>query len=120
MERSTGFTLLEVLVALFILAVALAAVMRTVTGAITTAGALRDRTLALWVADDRLAHLETLSKWPGLGVVRTHMREDGRRFVIRTHVRSTPVPGLRRLDITVRRVHGSDPLMRLAGFVRQP
>ncbi len=120
MRRRRGFTLLEVLVALFILAVALAAIMRNLTGAITTTGALRNRTLALWVADGRLAHVEALTKWPGLGVTHTRAREDGRAFVVRTHVLRTAVGNLRRINITVRRAHHRDTLMRLAGFVRQP
>ncbi|MDA8360895.1 MAG: type II secretion system minor pseudopilin GspI [Gammaproteobacteria bacterium] len=120
MSGNRGFTLLEVLVALFILAVALAAVMRNLTGAITTTGALRDRTLALWVADARLTHVETVTKWPGLGTGHTRMREDGRAFVVRTHVVRTALPNLRRVDIAVRRAHRSDTLMRLVGFVRQP
>ncbi|MDA8390466.1 MAG: type II secretion system minor pseudopilin GspI [Gammaproteobacteria bacterium] len=120
MSRKEGFTLLEVLVALFILAVALAAIMRNLTGAITTTGALRDRTLALWVADARLTHIEAVTKWPGLGAQHTRMREDGRRFVVRTHVLRTALPNLRRVNITVRRAHHTDTLMRLVGFVRQP
>lgn len=118
--KDRGFTLLEVLVALFILAIALAAVMRNLTDAITTTGALRDRTMALWVAENRLTHVEQIIHWPGLGSRRTKAREVGRRFRVTTRVLATALPQIRRVQITVRRAHGPHVLMRLVGFVRKP
>ncbi len=118
--RCEGFTLIEVLVALFILAIALAAVMRNLTGAITTTGALRDRTLALWVAENRLTRAEAIVHWPPLGRRHTKAREDGRRFRVVTKVVTTPLPEIRRVRITVRRVRRPQVLMRLVGFVRKP
>ena len=50
-----GFTLVEVLVALAILAVALAAGFRSVAQSADGATALKARTLALWVAQNQLA-----------------------------------------------------------------
>ncbi|NDP43784.1 MAG: type II secretion system minor pseudopilin GspI, partial [Aromatoleum sp.] len=50
-----GFTLIEILVALAILAVALAAGMRAVAQSSDSATLLKQRTLALWVAQNRLA-----------------------------------------------------------------
>ncbi len=115
-----GFTLLEVLIALFILAIALAAVMRNLTQAITTTGALRNRTLALWVAENRLAHVEAVVHWPPLGRRHTSAREDGRRFRVVTQVRTTALPEIRRMSVTVRRAHRRHILMRIVGFVRKP
>ncbi len=115
-----GFTLLEVLIALFILAIALAAVMRNLTGAITTTGALRERTMALWVAENRLTQVATVIHWPGLGRRITEAREDGRRFRVVTHVLATAVPQVRRVQITVARSGRHHSLMRLVGFVRKP
>lgn len=56
--RAAGFTLLEILIALAIVSVALAAVMRT-TGMLTTNnGVLRERALALLSARNRLVELQ--------------------------------------------------------------
>ncbi|WP_373744193.1 type II secretion system minor pseudopilin GspI [Achromobacter insuavis] len=56
--RAAGFTLLEILIALAIVSVALAAVMRT-TGMLTTNnGVLRERALALLSAQNRLIELQ--------------------------------------------------------------
>jgi general secretion pathway protein I len=55
-----GFTLIEMLVALAILAIALAAVQRAVSGSLDNAFELKQRLLASWVADNRLAELRAL------------------------------------------------------------
>ncbi len=118
--NASGFTLLEVLVALFILAIALAAIMRNLTNAITTTGALRDRTMALWVAENRLSRVEVVTRWPGLGSRHTVAREDGRKFRVRTKVLATALPEIRRVQIRVRQARHPHGLMRLVGFVRKP
>jgi general secretion pathway protein I len=52
-----GFTLVEVLVALMIVAMGLAALMSAVSGAARTSGYLRDKTLAQWMALNRLSEV---------------------------------------------------------------
>jgi general secretion pathway protein I len=55
--RSRGFTLVEVLVALMIVALGLAALMVAVSGTARTSGYLRDKTLAQWMALNRLSEV---------------------------------------------------------------
>ncbi len=57
MRRARGFTLVEVLVALMVVAVALAALMVAVSGAARTSGYLRDKTLAQWIALNRITEV---------------------------------------------------------------
>ena len=52
-----GFTLVEVLVALVVVAIGLAALMTAVSGVARTSGYLRDKTLAQWIALNRLAEV---------------------------------------------------------------
>jgi general secretion pathway protein I len=64
-KRATlrGFTLVEVLVALMIVAIGLAALMTAVSGTARTSGYLRDKTLAQWIALNRLSEVRlTLNK----------------------------------------------------------
>jgi len=55
--QSRGFTLIEVLVALMIVAMGLAALMTAVSGTARTSGYLRDKTLAQWMALNRLSEV---------------------------------------------------------------
>jgi len=52
-----GFTLVEVLVALMIVAMGLAALMTAVSGTARTSGYLRDKTVAQWMALNRLSEV---------------------------------------------------------------
>ena len=56
-QRARGFTLVEVLVALMIVAMGLAALMVAVSGAARTSGYLRDKSLAQWIALNRLSEV---------------------------------------------------------------
>jgi general secretion pathway protein I len=56
-DRARGFTLVEVLVALMIVAMGLAALMLTVSSTARTSGYLRDKTLAQWMALNRLSEV---------------------------------------------------------------
>jgi general secretion pathway protein I len=55
--RTRGFTLVEVLVALMIVAMGLAALMITVSSTARTSGYLRDKTLAQWMALNRISEV---------------------------------------------------------------
>lgn len=65
--NACGFTLLEVLVALAILALALGAGIRAAGSNIDNASYLRDRTFAHWVAMNRLAEMQIFKKYPAPG-----------------------------------------------------
>jgi general secretion pathway protein I len=56
-QRARGFTLVEVLVALMIVAVGLTALLVAVNGTARTSGFLRDKTLGQWIALNRLAEV---------------------------------------------------------------
>ncbi len=57
LPRARGFTLVEVLVALMIVAIGLSALMIAVSGTARTSGYLRDKTLAQWIALNRLTEV---------------------------------------------------------------
>jgi general secretion pathway protein I len=64
-RRSSGFTLVEVLVALVVVALGLAALMVAVQGAARTSGYLRDKTLAQWIALNRIAEVRLTANKSG-------------------------------------------------------
>lgn len=112
-----GFTLVEVLVALAVVAIAMSAVLYGLGQGIDTSAALRDRTVALWVAQNRLAQHQLARAWPSLDTTEGVTEMAGREWHWREQVSATPEPDFRRLDIEVRAASGGEALARLAGFV---
>jgi general secretion pathway protein I len=120
--RLRGFTLLEVLIALAVLAIAMGAVIKA-TGDYTGNHAwLRDRTLATWVARNVLVQLQVENAWPGVGE-RKGTQEMGRReWRWLARVSQTDEAQLRRVDVEVYLLDAEDeePVSVLSGFLQQP
>jgi len=113
-----GFTLVEVLVALAIVAVALAAGFRSVAQSAETATALKARTLALWVAQNRLAAAQLEVPGPAVGESDGNETQAGALFAWHRTVGGTPNPAFRRVEITVADTSRPDyVLARLVGYV---
>jgi general secretion pathway protein I len=70
MRRPAGFTLIEILVAVAILAVALAATTRAASIATDGAMETRERLLATWAAENRLAELRARKVFPAAATTR--------------------------------------------------
>lgn len=118
MRRTRAFTLIEVLVALAILAVALAAGMRAVAQSADGATSLRMRTLALWVAQNRLAQAQLADPWPERGVASGDETQTGTLLAWRETVSDTPNPAFRRIEIVVSEPGVPDyALARLVGYL---
>ena len=101
MRALRAFTLVEVLVALAVVAIALAAGMRALAQSADGASSLKLRTLALWVAQNRLAQAQLATPWPSRGTRSGDETQAGIRFVWRETVSDTPNPGFRRIEIVV-------------------
>lgn len=123
--RRRGFTLLEVLVALALLALALMATLKAGTAMTSQAEALRLRQLADWVASDLLAEQRARQAWLDVGRHGGEVLEAGERFVWEATVTSTPNAQFRRMEIRVRQAEPANPddtttLARLTGFLLRP
>lgn len=120
-RRPRGFTLVEVLVALAVLAIALTAVMRTLAQAIDATATLRERHVALWVAQNRLTEHRLRRDWPAADTTDGDVEFNGEKWFWREQVSTTPEPAIRRIEITIRRRAGSeDTQARLVGYLRNP
>jgi general secretion pathway protein I len=104
-----------------VLAVALAAGMRAVAQAADGATMLKQRTLALWVAQNRLAAAQLEATWPDPGRRDGDAEQARTRFVWRETVTGTPNPAFRRIEIVVAdRAQPDYVLARLSGYLGQP
>lgn len=119
-NRQRGFTLLEILVALAVLAIALAAAIRLMGQSIDASASLRDRMVAQWVAENRLASHQLTRNYPPIDVTEGDVEMAGRHWHWQEQVSATPAEKLRRIDITVTARDGKGGHARLTGFVRQP
>jgi general secretion pathway protein I len=120
-KATRGFTLVEILVALAIVAIALTAGMRALTQATDSAAALKARTLALWIAQDRLAAAQIATPWPALGSYKGDAQQAGNTFEWQASVTTTPNPAFRKIEIVVAEPQTPDyALARLTGFLGNP
>jgi general secretion pathway protein I len=97
-----GFTLVEVLVALVIVAVGMAAVLSTLTSSATMIVFLRDHTFAQWVALNRIATVRLSGTQPQTGHSDGDVNFAGRGWHYRQEVITTDVQGVVRIDVSVR------------------
>jgi general secretion pathway protein I len=118
-DASRGFTLIEVVVALAIVAIGMLAVFKTIGDTVNNVSSLRDRSFATWIADNHIAQLRLSGEMPSVDETRGELDYAKQRWHWVARVSQTPVDGLRRIDVSVRR--DSDPegssLANLAGFV---
>jgi general secretion pathway protein I len=119
--RQPGFTLIEVLVALVIVAIGLAALMITVSSTARTSGSLRDKTLAEWIALNRISEVRlNLPKTNGQNVDAGEIYFANRTWHYDTRYFDTSVTTMKRIVV---RVYGGDaktkgnPLAESTGFL---
>lgn len=121
-SRTHGFTLLEVLVALSILALSLMATLRAGAISMNNVHEIRLRQLADWVAEDRLAEHRARHDWLPVGSNTGETEQGGEHFLWEEKISPTPNLRFRRIEIRVRAA-GSTPdtaLAQTVGFLTQP
>ena len=100
-RQAHGFTLIEVMVALAIVAIALAAGSRAASSVVDTSQRLNDVVLGQWCADNQLTEMRLLDQLPAVGKTPFSCSELGREFKGTVLVQPTPNPSFRRVDATV-------------------
>ena len=118
-SKDFGFTLIEVLIALAILAIALTAAMRAASIATDSANETKLRTLATWIAQNRIAEINALSvaNLPGVGESNGRQAMANIEFEWRQKISNTPNTAFRKIEVQVLRPGSEQWLANLSGFV---
>ncbi len=121
MSRQQGFTLIEILVAMTILAVGVTALVSAAGASAFRADDLRNREYGRWVAANALVEWQALPTWPELGTKNTETTMGGRSWYLRTITQRVEDPDLRRIDIEVRLDEEADSYVyAVSGIVGNP
>ena len=115
MIRTRGFTLVEVLVALGIVAIALTAGLQATAALTRQAQRQSEVLLAQLCAENELIRTRLSKQMPGVGDSSVACEQAGQSFTVGLAVRATPNPNFRRVDALVSL--GEVPVLRLSTVV---
>jgi general secretion pathway protein I len=113
-----GFTLIELVVALAVLAIGMTAVLHASSQAGHAGAYLKQKTIAHWVASNRAAELSINREWPDPGTTTGTETMANQTWQWETEVRDTDVPELRLVIIRV--LLDDEEKASLVSFVSQP
>lgn len=116
-----GFTLIEVLVAMTIIAVGVSALVATAGSSAFRADYLREREFGRWVASNVLAELQVIPAWSDVGTKNTEVEMGNFLWYVKTRTQAVADADLRRVDVQVRRDKDADSyIYTVTGFVGNP
>ncbi len=101
MNKTRGFTLLEVLVALVIVGTALGASLRAVGSLTQNSDDLRASMMATWSAENRLTQIRLAQEWPALGNRSFDCKQAELILRCEEDILATPNPYFRRVEVSV-------------------
>jgi len=122
-KTNNGFTLLEVMIALFVIAVALGGVIKVMGNAAINSSRLSNKTFAQWVALNRIAKLQIGNQWPKFGTDKgeDEMASQEWRWVQKTI--KTSDKNVKRIELSVWNKNDDSsaaPYITVVGFLANP
>lgn len=102
LSRARGFTLLEVMIALAIVALSIGALLGSVSSSASNVIYLRDKTMAEWVALNRLTEIRTWKVMPPEGKRTGFAEMGGLRWQWEQDVQKLPINGMFRIEVRAR------------------
>ncbi|HZW60263.1 MAG TPA: type II secretion system minor pseudopilin GspI [Woeseiaceae bacterium] len=115
-----GFTLVEVMVALAIAAISLAAVAAAVSQMADAATAMRDRTYASWIAQNRITEMRLANVVPEVSETHGEASFAGQEWTWTATVSETGVDNLFRVDVAVSLADSDYTIRTVTGFIGEP
>lgn len=112
--RPRGFTLIEIMVALAVVALTLGAGIQAAGALTRQAERQTDQWLAQLCAENELARLRLSTQWPGLGESESACEQGGRTLRVRLGIQATPNPNFRRIEARVDDPTGTEATVLLS------
>jgi general secretion pathway protein I len=119
-DRQGGFTLLEVMVALVIVGLALSAVAASMSQMIGAASAMRERTYASWIGENKITEMRLANVIPEVSETSGNVEYAGTNWTWRAVVSETGVENLFRVDVNVFYEGSDDKIWTVTGFIGEP
>ena len=119
-HEERGFTLVEVMVALTIVAFSLTAIAATMNQMIDAANSMRERTYASWIAQNKIAELRLANVKPDVSATSGEVDYANTQWAWRAEISETGIESFYRVDVSVS-LAGSDYNIRtVTGFIGEP
>ncbi|MBX2869251.1 MAG: type II secretion system minor pseudopilin GspI [Acidiferrobacterales bacterium] len=115
--QDRGFTLLEVMVALAVAAIGLGAISKSLTSNVDITDRLKQRTLATWVASNRLAELRMNRQFFASGGQTGEAEMGGQSWRIEEKYGATADPNISSVEVQVLEPDGKDVIASLSGYL---
>jgi len=117
---AAGFTLIEVMVALAIAALSLAAVTAAMSQMVDAANSMKERTYASWIAQNKIAELRLANVVPEVSEDSGEIEYAGLEWTWRSNISETGVENLYRVDVAVSFVDSDATIRTVTGFIGEP
>ena len=118
--KNKGFTLIEVMISLFIFSIVSVAVIKNLSTAIRQSADLKDSLEARWVAEDYMTRMQMLPKtsenFPTAGFSRDSSQVGDQRWEVEVEVQETENQSVRRIILKVYRGLSEENSTELIGF----
>ncbi|VAX09533.1 hypothetical protein MNBD_GAMMA26-321 [hydrothermal vent metagenome] len=116
-KAEAGFSLLEVLVALAVLAIAMAALIEATGRSVSNQARLENKTVAHWVAQNQLALLRVADDTPALGGQQGVEKMAGRTWDWQAQLSQTADLDVMRVEVEVRMEDEETVYAHLTGYI---
>jgi general secretion pathway protein I len=119
-SRPAGFTLIEVMVALAIIALSLLAVSSVMGDMIDKSNAMREKTFGSWIAQNKIAELRLANVLPEVSVTSGEIEYANGTWYWRAEISETGIENLFRANVTVSFPDNNTKVRTVTGLIGEP
>jgi general secretion pathway protein I len=113
----SGFTLIEIMVALAIITITLGAIIENTTAANINAQYLRDKTIASWIGMNQISLIRAKRQWSSATSKSGEVEMAGQQWEWKINFVKTDDENIRRLNVQVFKLDDEKPVVKMSGFM---